>query len=575
MALSTLLAFAFLASPPQTPDHSVIYTEIPGSPTSVVPGTMGSAFDAFDEVRASPSGNHWVLTCKRDTSNGFDDVTIVDGSLLFLQAVTPLPWNVAQVWFAGWTDVNDAGHLLVVSAPLSSAIFTSELVFSADMGSSWAVRETAGGPAQGIPGASWSYFLDPRLSSNGSSGFRSQLEGMTASTDEAQHFNMSLLAQSGVTVPAGQVGSLTIGQIDFQSKGLEVSDDGAHNFTRVTLGSNKDAVLLDGNVVLEEGTTIPGAGFTRPIDHIDGVHMTPDGTWFAWGRNTSHTYRDWVVEDGTVIAQEFGPIIPGSPELWGSTSNFSGAFGFARGHTNGETLVYGTLFNGSGEWVLVRDGSEVVMRRGDPIDVDGNGLFDDNALIGSIHSMSDWTSSGDIWIICSLTTTTFGQLGDALIKLEFGTSNTTGTLFCSPADVNSTGVPTELSGSFGSGVGSDLHLEITSGPPSQFGYMLMATGRSVPGISISQGHLCLAGSLGRFNVAGGQQNSLGIFSSSGVFDNLVNTATSSGGTGFDVPLNMPLQGNPTVTAGSIWNFQLWHRENGGASNFSNGLAVLY
>ncbi len=575
MTLPTLLTLAFLASPPQTPDLSVIYTEIPGSPTSAVPGTMGSLFSAFNEVRASPSGNHWVLTCKRDTSTGSDDVTIVDGSLLFLQAITALPWNVSQTWFAGWTDVNDAGHLLVAAAPTTSAAFTSEVVFSPNLGTSWTVRETEGGPVQGIPGASWSYFLDPRLSSDGRSGFRSQLEGMTSSTDEAQHFNTSLLAQSGVTVPAGQVGSLAIAQIDFQSKGLEVSDDGTHSFTRVVLGGGKDAVLFDGNVVLEEGTTIPGAGFVRPIDHIDGVHMTPAGTWFAWGRNTSHTYRDWVVENGVVIAEEFNPVIPGSTELWGSTSNFFGAFGFARGHANGETLVHGTLFNGGGDWVLVRDSSEIVMRRGDPIDVDGNGQFDDNALVGAILSMSDWTSSGDIWIICSLTTTTFGQLGDALIKLEFGGNSSTGIPFCSPADANSTGVPTELSGSFGSGVGSDLHLEITSGPPNQFGYMLVATGRNDPGVAISQGHLCLAGSLGRFNIGGGQQNSVGLFNNSGVFDNLAGTGTSSGGTGFDVPLNMPLPGNPMVTAGSIWNFQLWHRENGGASNFSNGLEVTF
>ncbi len=127
----------------------------------------------------------------------------------------------------------------------------------------------------------------------------------------------------------------------------------------------------------------------------------------------------------------------------------------------------------------------------------------------------------------------------------------------------------------GSGVGSGLHLEINSGPPSQFGYMLVSTGRNVPGIAISQGHLCLTGSLGRYNVAGGAYDSIGIFDAAGVFNNLPGTATSTGGTGYDVPTNIPITGSPLITAGSIWNFQLWHRENGGASNFSNGLAVIF
>ncbi len=151
------------------------------------------------------------------------------------------------------------------------------------------------------------------------------------------------------------------------------------------------------------------------------------------------------------------------------------------------------------------------------------------------------------------------------------------TSFCSPADTNSTGLPTRLIGGFGFGVGSGLHLEGYDGPPGQFGYILVGTGSSEPGISLGSGHLCLATSgsnqLGRYNVTGGVHNSIGIFDATGRLINGVGTSTS--GTGFDVPSTVPIPGLPTIMAGDVWHFQLWHRETNSGSNLSNGLSVRF
>ena len=70
----------------------------------------------------------------------------------------------------------------------------------------------------------------------------------------------------------------------------------------------------------------------------------------------------------------------------------------------------------------------------------------------------------------------------------------TGTAFCDPANANSSGRPAQLNGFRGGGVGSDLHLEVTGGPPGQFGYFLVGTDPMDPGVVISQGQLCLAAS---------------------------------------------------------------------------------
>ena len=152
------------------------------------------------------------------------------------------------------------------------------------------------------------------------------------------------------------------------------------------------------------------------------------------------------------------------------------------------------------------------------------------------------------------------------------------TVFCEPMVANSTGVSTRLRGTIGTGVGSGLRLMATQGPPNQFGYFLVGTGTIALGANpISQGFLCLAtdsaNEIGRYNVMGTGASSLGLFDASGDLVNVVGTSTN--GFGFDVPVGLPLTGSPTIQTGQTWHFQLWHREDAGASNFSNGLSVTF
>ncbi len=160
-----------------------------------------------------------------------------------------------------------------------------------------------------------------------------------------------------------------------------------------------------------------------------------------------------------------------------------------------------------------------------------------------------------------------------------GAGGTTGSPFCNPAYLNSTGQPTILAGSFGSGVGSDLHLESIDGVPNEFGYFLVGTDPTAS-IPVSNGRLCLVGNAGsqlyRYNVAGGDSNSVGQFDANGVFQNQAGTSTV--GSGFDVPSTIPGLLPINITSGQTWHFQLWHRDTpyaAGSSNFSNGLSVTF
>ena len=157
-----------------------------------------------------------------------------------------------------------------------------------------------------------------------------------------------------------------------------------------------------------------------------------------------------------------------------------------------------------------------------------------------------------------------------------GGSGLVTTDFCEPANPNSTGQSTRLVAVASTAATSGVQLKSNQGPPTQFGYFLLGTAASDPGLVLSNGEFCLAvgGSnhFIRYNVAGTYWNSVGFFNSAGVFQNTVGTSAS--GLGYDLPADTPLAGT-TIQAGDTWHFQLWHREAGGASNFSNGVSVTF
>ena len=134
-------------------------------------------------------------------------------------------------------------------------------------------------------------------------------------------------------------------------------------------------------------------------------------------------------------------------------------------------------------------------------------------------------------------------------------------------------------------IGTGLHLEATGGPPGAFGFFLMAAGDS-GWLSIFNGVLCLDTPMGRYNslIATNQGlpqlDSVGRFDASGVLQNLVGTGTSTGGTGFDVPLELPFTpAGRLIQPGDTWAFQLWYRDldSGGqpSANFSDSILAIF
>jgi hypothetical protein len=149
--------------------------------------------------------------------------------------------------------------------------------------------------------------------------------------------------------------------------------------------------------------------------------------------------------------------------------------------------------------------------------------------------------------------TVFGAL-----DLEIGTN------YCSPGVVNSTGSPGVMSAT-GSAVAADNDVTLTGSglPNGQFAYFIASQAQGfIPGPGGSQGNLCLANPIARFNSLVGAING-------GAFSAQVNL------TSFPAPPTF----NHQVVAGETWHFQCWHRDVvagvGNTSNFTDGLRVLF
>ena len=137
--------------------------------------------------------------------------------------------------------------------------------------------------------------------------------------------------------------------------------------------------------------------------------------------------------------------------------------------------------------------------------------------------------------------------------------------YCNPGDGSPNNVAT-ISAS-GSNLSQTITVDLASGPPNQFTYLLIGNGSAKvsqpPG---AKGDLCVIGG----NCLGRYVKDIGSVSAGGTFSTDI-TNSISGGPNFGIPT---CGGN--IQAGDTWFFQYWHRQPmGQPSTFSEALGVTF
>ncbi|MFZ0546578.1 MAG: PKD domain-containing protein [Candidatus Promineifilaceae bacterium] len=437
--------------------NTTLYTNIPGEPSADVPGYPGVHFGPgtgtthFDRIFGSPNGN-WIFSADTDNPTTNDEVVLVNDVVQYFEG-DPAPWTGGTENF-GLTDtklgINDAGEW-VFATNTDGATTGDEYLLMVSAGGVYTVTAQEGTTMPQISGATWGSTLESAvIASDGTVGLVSDSIGGPPTTEnEALVLGPALLAQEGVTIPAGQIGAEFWENFDVSD--IFISADGSHWMAQGDLtGSttSDDIAVVDGTVVIQEDVILPGSGYSNPVDGsgIVGVWMGPNGDWFARGNNDT-TEQDWVYSNGSVVAESGAPIYTGATEVYSDT-NYSDTFFLHVSDSFGNYVIGGVTDNPDPllDGVLVLNNEVVVVRQSDPIDLDNNGMFDDDVYFDTFGNDDAFIDdAGNLYIVATVMDNTNTRIGQGVFSIDLssvlgGGGNTDPTLTnvaaTSPIDEN-------------------------------------------------------------------------------------------------------------------------------------------
>jgi hypothetical protein len=377
----------------------IVHVNSPGHPTNLVPGlgipfrAGGTGTSAFERPWTSSNGQHLAINVVASSSTTDDDVLLLDGAL-FLREGSPAPWALAEN--VGTIDadlaINNAGSILLGN---NTSATTLDDYIAYYNGGVWSVLAQEGGATP--VGGTWGSTIDSTALDNlGGTHWRATtIAGLpTANNALVVQGSLAQVRQKGIDVPLGQAGGGVDPWENFTINRVLVSPDGT---SRLVLGdttgaTNGDLVLTLNDVVLiQEGQPLPGSSFANPVSTIGKTWIDRAGNWYARGSNLT-TADDWLVRNGVLVADSAGSseVVPGSGEFF-DDATFASCFFCFDGNSSGHFVFGGvtsalSTING----VLVFDDGagfrRVLVRESDPVDLDGNGLFDDDRF---------WNTFGD------------------------------------------------------------------------------------------------------------------------------------------------------------------------------------
>ncbi|MEM9692670.1 MAG: hypothetical protein AAGA56_09005, partial [Myxococcota bacterium] len=400
----------------------VIASTFQGNPTSDVPGLAGTQFTEFDRIYGSPNGN-WIMVT--EISPNDDEAVLVNGTSVVAIEGQAVPFAAGETYgtFDTKVAINDSGLFLFNTN--SSATTADEYLIGNDTaGMLSGLFQEGGAASPPLPaGATWGSTLESvNVLADGTYAFSTDgVGGLPTGENDFIVQAGVVLAQEGITVPPGQTGTETIENFDLND--FFVTPDGAHYLVQGDLfgsAASDDFVIYDGNVIVQEDVVLPNSGFNNPVDGagIVGVFLAPNGTYFVRGNNDTSEI-DWIYSNGAVLATLGDPITVGSTEVW-DDNGFADCFFSHTGNGVGD-YVLGGVTDGptTSNAVLVLNGTSVLVREDDPVDLDGNGMFDDDAFISNFGNDDVFlTDAGVLFFFSTIRNAAGTVTGEGLFTID-------------------------------------------------------------------------------------------------------------------------------------------------------------
>jgi hypothetical protein len=439
LSVGALLATAALGG-----EIEVIFTEVPGHPTATVPGAMDlngdpvfTEFKALEVLSVSADGSQWILKGRNWLGDELETMLLIGSGTtgaVFAQEGQPVHDGEAgelyEFFGSSPPHFNELGQFVYTARARGGDFDTKQKGIFFD-GSDFHMVRQESDPAYGLldypPNPSGdelfgNSFGSFHLLNNGVIGCQdSTIKNLHSYRRPAIFYDDTAFKQSGVTPINGSVWD------SFDLNDFWTTPDGT---TWVAQGDDEgstatdDILVVNDVVVLREGSTIPGSAIV--VTAVFHTKLLANGDWYSRGDDPSD--NDWAVRNGTLLAATGDPIIVDSAEHW------TAVFYSFTGNTNGDWVLAGTTDNGNiqTDSVIVLNGTDVVVREGDPVDLDGNGVFDDDAYIGRGDASLSAFHADDIFLtddmmlyfFASLRNAagedlgSFGSGGDAFLRID-------------------------------------------------------------------------------------------------------------------------------------------------------------
>ncbi|MBK7877578.1 MAG: hypothetical protein IPJ77_17955 [Planctomycetes bacterium] len=386
-----------LAVPAVAQTPQVIYSEVALSSTSTVPGALDAAglpvattWLAIEDLAVRQNGAQWCVKGRTVQATTNDSLLLLGSGLtgtMFVQDGQPVQGGIAGEQYDFFDTPNpiswdSAGNLGLSFRAKGGVTGTLEKVTKV-IGGVHTIVLQQGTTLTGLVDIPANPTGDEQLGNSvGSVQLRDDgtiFYGVTPITNCSPFRYPALLTS---TAAFRQSGVSTIGAETWDSfvyDGCGSTADGLHWFARGDTENTNTAIdnvfVVDDVVVFQEGSPIVAGG--PVMTSVFFARILPNGTWFARGDDPAA--NDWAVRDGALLAKT-GDLIAGT-EHWGN------AFSAFHGNSNGRWVLAGNTDepNTTLDSVLVLDGTTVLLRESDPVALDNDGLFDDDAFITSFQ----------------------------------------------------------------------------------------------------------------------------------------------------------------------------------------------
>lgn len=410
------------------PPVEVIYSEIAGDASNEVPGRPDLRFSAMLNLNSSPDGTRWIFKgFADDGQSAVIDVMVVgqgtSGETIAVEGEQAVGFGRIYEFFDSEAGINDHGEF-VFGARFDPPNTDSEILIGGDgQGSLFSVVRQ-GDPAPGLidePGHPsddeifGNSLNTARIDNNGVVSFRADnIDNLFSLRDSALYIGLDVLFQELVERNGLVFDSFSIGNFERSADGANWIFVGDVDLSF----STQNAAVSNNQIVVAPGDDLTGNGDV--VDAVFDVQMK-DRQWIARGDYTDD--RDWVVHSlsgGSLVAQSGSPIIDGTGESWGDSILLvnlplliAGETDFADPDAN-QVLVVGGVTNYGRTSLPCR----VALRSGMPIDLDGNGAFDDDVYLRTF-SPNDGVFAEDGWVYLFVTLRDDAgtNLGDAFIRV--------------------------------------------------------------------------------------------------------------------------------------------------------------